>query len=347
MTKKKKKVSNDTASQWIQPTLFDYPVQQESNLNSEILEINSKSESEISFNITETEEKLQDDLVPNVNEIEFTDSTKTASLNEQELEESDRKNLRSKPSERIGQLYIPVSYEEIVKTIDKKSAKIAELIVPVTEFEKQITQVVNDIKNSGYLLFLYGASGVGKSTFISSLEWRTHIPIKQMISINASDLVTDSESELKLKRLFNSIKEKASTFFKENITDDERLCIVIEYLETLQDEDAKQVIGFFKDLNGLLRQYSILIVWPVTQRDDLKNMQNSAERYSSTMFHRRRPVIEFTGPEIVQYPNIAKKTIMVFNQGRNSYDFQLNDNDFENLKKRISPKDLSLKMLKV
>ena len=134
-----------------------------------------------------------------------------------------------------------------------------------------------------------------------------------MISINASDLVSDSESELKLKRLFNNIKEKASNFFKENITDGERLCIVIEYLETLQDEDAKQVIGFFKDLNGLLRQYPILIVWPVTQRDDLNNMQTSAERYSSTMFHRRIPVIEFTGPEIVQYPNIAKKTIMVFN----------------------------------
>ena len=174
MSRKKKKASNDSASQWIQPTLFDYPINQESNLNSEILEINSK----VSFNITDTEEKLQDNTLPNVNEIQLTDAIKTDSLNEDELDIFDRKNIRSKPSERIGQLYIPVSYEEIVKIIDKKSAKIAELIVPITKFEKQITQVVNDIKKSGYLLFLYGASGVEKSTFISSLEWRTHIPIK-------------------------------------------------------------------------------------------------------------------------------------------------------------------------
>ncbi len=342
MSRKKKKVSNDDSdNQYVQPTIFDHLIQQQSNLNNELLEINSKVESEVSINNTDIgdiRENLKNNSVHTVNTPEIRDVIKTDSLNEDELESFDTKNIRTNTSEGICQLYIPVSYEEIVKAIGKKSAKIAELIVPVTEFEKQITQVVNDIKNSGYLLFLYGAPGVGKSTFISSLEWRTHIPIKQITYINASDLVSYSESELKLKRLFNNIKHKASNFFKENITDSERLCIVIEYLETLQDEDAKQVIGFFKDLNGLLRQYPILIVWPVTQRDDLNNMQNFAERYSSTMFHRRIPVIEFTGPEIMQYPNIAKKTIMVFNKGRDSYDFQLNDNDFENLKNNYEKK---------
>jgi len=325
MSRNKRKVSNDSDSQYIQLSLFDDHIQQESTLNNELVEINSKVDKEVLINTTGRE----GNSFQNTNKSEVTVAIKT---NENELENFDAKTFLSKSSESIHQLYIPVSYEDIVKSIGKKSAKIAELIVPVTEFEKQITQVVNDIKKSGYLLFLYGASGVGKSTFISSLEWRTHIPIKEITYINASDLVSYSESEFKLKRLFNNIKQKASNFFKENITDGERLCIVIEYLETLQDEDAKQVIGLFKNLNGLLRQYPILIVWPVTQRDDLDNMQNFAERYSSTMFHRRIPVIEFTGPEIMQYPNIAKKTIMVFNKGRNSYDFQLNDNDFENLK---------------
>ena len=332
MSRNKKKVSNDSDSQYIQLSFFDAPLQHESTLNNQTVKINSKVDNEVPINTANIEENS---FEKKLNEPEVTDDIKT---NEDELEIINAKKYSDNPSEGICKLYIPVSYEEIVKVIGKKSAKIAELIVPVIEFEEQITKVVNDIKNSGYLLFLYGASGVGKSTFISSLEWRTHIPIKQIISINASNLVSYSESELKLKRLFNDIKHKASNFFKENDNDGERLCIVIEYLETLQDEDANQVIGFFKDLNGLLRQYPILIVWPVTQRDDLDKMQNFAERYSSTMFHRRIPVVEFTGPAIIQYPDIAKKTIMVFNQGRNCYDFQLNDNDFENLRNNYEKK---------
>ncbi|MFM6265195.1 MAG: ATP-binding protein, partial [Dolichospermum sp.] len=93
-------------------------------------------------------------------------------------------------------LKLPQTYEEIVKFIDKDLAKISELIIPVTQFEKEVNQVVNDIEYSGYLLFLYGLPGVGKSTFVSSLEWRKHIPIKTIFSIDTRKLSVD---EPKLK----------------------------------------------------------------------------------------------------------------------------------------------------
>ncbi|WP_201788417.1 ATP-binding protein [Trichormus sp. NMC-1] len=179
---------------------------------------------------------------------------------------------------------------------------------------------------------MYGVSGVGKSTFISSLQFQKYIPIKEIISIDASELIQEDNSGLKLKELIKTIKKEAINFFSENNKSNDKLCIVIDYLENLKDEDENHVRAFFRDLNRHLRKYEILIIWPVTEREDLENMQNFAESVSSTIFHRRIPVINFTGPPIDEYPNIAKKTIMFFNEAKTCYDFQLNDHDFEDLK---------------
>ncbi|MFZ1028217.1 MAG: hypothetical protein WAN66_18590 [Limnoraphis robusta] len=242
----------------------------------------------------------------------------------------------------VDDLLLPFTYEEIVSKIGENEFRLSELIVPVTEFEELILQVVMDITNAGYLLFLYGVSGVGKSSFISSLEFQTHIPIKEIVSIDASELTNDPT--IKLKQLYNTLKEEALKFKNNNSNNDKKLCIVIDYLEHLKDEDENQVLAFFRDLSRLLRKHAILIIWPVTVRQDLETMQNFAKSYSSSMFHRRIPVIEFTGPPIDEYPNIAKKTIMLFNKGKSCYEFQLNDNDFEDLKKKYEekPKDQHL-----
>jgi hypothetical protein len=229
-------------------------------------------------------------------------------------------------------LFLPLTYEDLLKEIGEGKSKLPDLIVPVTEFEGQIVQVLADIKNAGYLLFLYGVSGVGKSTFISSLQFRKHIRIQQIVPIDASELSQLSDSLSKLKELIKQIKQEAIHFSSNNNTTNDKLCIVIDYLENLEDENNNDVRAFFRDLNGLLRKHPILIIWPVTVMKDLENMQSFAKSYSSTMFHRRIPVIKFTGPPIEEYPNIAKKTIMFFNKGKSCYEFQLNDNDFEQLK---------------
>lgn len=248
-----------------------------------------------------------------------------------------KKILQNKDNEEINKLILPLTYEEIVQRLGQNRARMAELIVPVTEFEKQIIQVIDDIQYGGYLLFLYGVSGVGKSTFISSLTWRKHIPIKEISPINASNLSND-ESGSKLDKLLKCLKQEANNFFKENSKDDDKLCVVIDYLEKLGAENEEKVEAFFRDLNGLLRSQPILIVWPVTQRQDLDNMLGLAKSFSSTMFSRKIQFIDFTGPPTLDYPNIAKKTILYFNYGRNCYDFQLNDTDFEEIKQKYQQK---------
>ncbi|HLO86542.1 MAG TPA: ATP-binding protein [Nostocaceae cyanobacterium] len=238
-----------------------------------------------------------------------------------------------------NELILPLTYEETVDRVGSDIAKMAEFIVPVTEFEEQIIQVVNDMRRNGYLLFLYGISGIGKSTFVSSLKWRSHIPIKKILPINASEFNSTNEPWIKLKRLYSRLSEIANKEKQEiTLQDNSRTCIVIDYLESLQDEDLNNVRAFFRDLNGLLRQAPILVIWPVTEREDLESMQKAASSFSSTMFHRRIPVIEFTGPPIKDYPKIAKNTISFFNQGRTYYEFQLHDEDFDEAVKEFMNK---------
>ncbi|CCQ56901.1 hypothetical protein CWATWH0005_1536 [Crocosphaera watsonii WH 0005] len=154
--------------------------------------------------------------------------------------EFSNKNERSE-----NDLFLPFTYEEILKKIGKDKSRLVDLIVPVTQFEKQIIQVVLDIENAGYLLFLYGVSGVGKSTFISSLKFQKHIPIQSIVSIDASELDYENKSDIKLKQLLKQIKKEARDFFSENNQSNDKLCIVIDYLENLNDEDNNNVKAFF------------------------------------------------------------------------------------------------------
>lgn len=245
------------------------------------------------------------------------------------------------------ELILPLTYEETVERVGADIAKMAEFIVPVTEFEEKIIQIVADMRRCGYLLFLYGISGVGKSTFISSLKWRSHIPIKNITSINTIELTNPDEPWVKLKQLYSRISEIAKKA-KEDISqlDNTRICVVIDYLESLQDEDVSNVRAFFRDLNGLLRHYPILVVWPVTEREDLENMQKAASSFSSTIFHSRIPVIEFTGPPVKDYVKIAKNTISFFNQGRTHYDYQLHDEDFEKIMQDFQVKPRSKQIIR-
>lgn len=247
----------------------------------------------------------------------------------------------------LPELDLPLTYEETLSKVSNDIAKMAEFIVPVTEFEEQIVQVINDIKQSGYILFLYGISGVGKSTFVSSLEWRAHIPIRKIVNINASELNEPDQPGLKLRRLYSRINQVVREDQKSSSPkSQDKFCIIIDYLESLQEEQLHDVRALFRDLNGLLRTSPVLIVWPVTEREDLEKMQQYASSFSSTLFHKRIPVMEFTGPPVAQYPKIAKNTISFFNHGRTYHDFQLHDTDFELLKEEYDNKPLSNQIIR-
>lgn len=275
--------------------------------------------------LTETSMPIEPSRASVVHDIEVRihDDCRDRTISEDSLESNQSVNNN-------GDLRLPTTYEEISRYIVKGDLRLTELLVPVTRFEEQIIQVVTDIRTQGYLLFLLGVSGVGKSTFANSLNMQKHIPIEEVTLIDASEI----ENDEKLSKLLDKIKSLSSVFFSSHKVEENsrKPCIVIEYLENIDEEDAKRVKTFFRDLNAFLRKYPILIIWPVTNSSDLKNMKEQAKTFSSTMFHYKLPHIDFTGPDLDDYPKIAKKTIPFFNSGKSCYEFQITDHELEELK---------------
>lgn len=222
------------------------------------------------------------------------------------------------------ELFLPDSFEDVKNELDNKLERMMEFVVPVQNSEKEIAFIAKSIRNAGKLLLMYGIPGVGKSTFIQSLKWRPHMPIREVIDIDASEF---SMQKSKLVQVIEKIKEIIGVG-NVSVNQNGVFTIVINYLETIEDETAESKKAFFRDLNGLLRKYPIFVIWPVTEKQDVDDIINYSKAVSGTLFYRGKEVLTFEGPEKEEFPSILKNTISVLNTGYIYSDFQLTESDF-------------------
>lgn len=236
-----------------------------------------------------------------------------------------------------NELFIPTSHEEVIESIGHLNAKLWDFVTPLDIFEEKINIVVSDIRRSGYLLPLRGLSGVGKSTFLNSLSWRAHVPIREVNFIYANKfgvgLSIEEQLNFLIRDIYNIVNQKQDVINNREPLKNSRIiprfCIVIEYLESFGS--TANVDTFFRDLNALLRNTPILIIWQVIEKKDLDIIKSAGLSFSTILFHPTISHIDFTGPSVDNYIHIAKTTIFVFNKGKLCYEFQLNDEDFENI----------------
>jgi len=181
------------------------------------------------------------------------------------------------------------------------------------------------MEHSGRLTFLHGRPGVGKSTFIQSLTWRTQLLVSQLEQFDASEYPIANALDRALAKI-RSFSEAAA-----KKSDLGALVLVINYLENLEGVPEEEVRGFFRSLNGILRKNRILIIWPVTSRDDAARMMAEAARVSGTLFHAGKEIIEFHGPAQNAFATIARNTIAVLNDGKLLEDFDLTNDDLDEL----------------
>lgn len=223
-------------------------------------------------------------------------------------------------------LMIPETFEDMTEEISGDQDLLTQIIQPVVEAEEAISITLKAIKNTGFLTFLEGKSGSGKSTFLASLEWRKHIQSSRIFSINASDFVDDGN----LKQLFKEIKRIAQK--AKAVKDLGPAIIILDYLENLDDMDESEATGFFRNINALLRTHPILIIWPSISTTAIDKMASIALEISSTLFHKNKVKIPFNGPSEEAYIDIAKRTINVINKGKEPAEFGLTNDTFEHVK---------------
>ncbi|NVJ16316.1 ATP-binding protein [Myxococcus sp. AM010] len=234
-------------------------------------------------------------------------------------------------------LNLPVTYEEVTSLFSQESLvqKLMDFVVPLESEEEKIIQHLIRAKQSGKILFIYGEPGSGKSTFIESLSWRKHIGLRKIIHINTSTHLPPTG----LTEILKVINEAAQQAAKER--DLGPTALVLDYLESLDDYPDEAVKGFYRTLNGILRNAPLLILWPVVSIDDANKMIRYSEGVSGTMFTRGEELHRFSGPPIERYVSIAETTIGVSNNGRPITDFGLTRGDLEEALTKIKTRTRS------
>lgn len=232
-------------------------------------------------------------------------------------------------------LNLPHTFEDVRSALQSAgiNQRLVEFVKPIEKAEKIILKIKQEIEHSGKVLFLLAPPGVGKSTFIQSLTWRPHIKFRNFIEVDAVSVMSGNKFESLVKK----IREIAETAKKEK--EQGPTLVVLDYLESLNEYPEQDVKGFFRDLNGILRKSPLLILWPSTEKHDVEKMLSFAEAVSGTIFSDDNAYVDFDGPLLDTYPDIAKNTISVIN-GKDISDYSLTQADLEELleKTKARPK---------
>lgn len=228
-------------------------------------------------------------------------------------------------------LKLPTTYEdirsELQTTGEEYIAKLMEFVKPVEDAEKELTEIAAQMgPSSGRAVLLLGVPGSGKSTFIESLVWRTHLGFSHLEQIDCETIDRNALLDTLLDRIRLSAQQsparRAGTY----------VAIAINYLENLDGQPEDRVKSFFRTLNGILRKNPVFIIWPVTREADASRMLQFAADVSGTVFHPGKEIVHFVGPKPEDFAHIAKNTIAVMNDGRMLEDFGLTDADLTEMK---------------
>lgn len=249
-------------------------------------------------------------------------------LTQRQATQSAPHQIATFPNTKMNKLALPITYEEIVQSLGGNkniNAKLIDFVQPVEEAERDLAEVLGFMDHSGRLAFLYGRPGIGKSTFIQSLTWRTQLLVSHLEQFDASAYPVAEA----LDHALDAIRALAKTALRK--ADLGAAVLVINYLENLDGVPLETVRGFFRALNGLLRNSRVLVIWPVTSQADVQKMISEAAQVSGTLFHSGKDVIQFAGPSVQSFPTIARNTIAVLNDGKLLEDFELTNDDLDEL----------------
>lgn len=201
---------------------------------------------------------------------------------------------------------LPVRYENIsIEKFDDKN--IRSLIFKNDDAITHINNVIENmqVSNSGAFLILKGESGIGKTTFLHTLN--LYIENIEIHAINDED---DINRPLKKLPSNNKIK-----------------IIILENRESIEEVKNIKVENDLTAINKFIRTdlgRKSIIVWPCNGKDVLEDICEVANRIGGTSLLGVDSVYEFFGPKHEFYYKIVKKTFSICNNGQEIENYGIN-----------------------
>jgi energy-coupling factor transporter ATP-binding protein EcfA2 len=214
---------------------------------------------------------------------------------------------QAQPEKEQG-LFVPDRFEKLSPRASEQNLK--TIVQPVESALEKIRDIYDDMLSSGGGAFIIwrGNSGVGKSTFLQTLnlfleDVQTHIvpqesPIQQYLN--------DSEPTTHALRI-----------------------IVLEGREALADIKPEVLEAALHAINSFIRTdkgQRTLIAWPCNTDDLTERLVTIAKKIGAeSLLGASEPVFQFPGPPNDHFTSIASKTVQVLNNGASLIDLGVSE----------------------
>lgn len=208
---------------------------------------------------------------------------------------------------------IPSRFEGLLGSFGEVTHSI---LLPISKDIEEFMRISISINRTsqGKLIFLYGPSGIGKSSFLYSL------PIFQPKYFTC---------EVKLPLAWDLELSQIPGYIAKNIPRSEKITIVTVDRRESPDFDEREFKGLMVNLNALLRDRAdILVVWPVTDRAFAEQAVRSIQQAGGNSPFDGEPIINLNGLELQQYTHALENLLTL--SGVTLADFAIEHSEVEN-----------------
>ena len=224
--------------------------------------------------------------------------------------------MQGEATQQEDGLFVPDRFEKLSPRTSAYNLK--TIVEPVSEALERITDIHEDMLSAGGGAFIIwrGDSGVGKSTFLQTLDL-----FLEDIEIVIVPLDTNAQQYL------------ATT----EATQHSLRVIILEGREALLDVSVQALETSLHAINSFIRTqrgHRTLIAWPCNTDDLADGLVTVAKKLGAeSLLGGVEPIFRFAGPPANRFTSIASKTVQVLNNGASLIDLGVSEERAEEISK--------------
>lgn len=216
----------------------------------------------------------------------------------------------------IRKINLPSRFENL-KLGEPDEKKLKSFILKNKAAIEHINNVIESTysSNSGAFLIIKGKSGIGKTTFLRTLN----------LYIDNVEICKNYEDEEELQKYFSKLNDNGK--FK---------IIMLENRESIAETKYSNMEKDIRSINKFLRSNigrNSIVVWPCNHQSVVDDIVDLSKTIGGTFLINDETVYDFNGPDIKNYYQILKNTFSIFNNEQDIENYGIDENISDNILK--------------